>query len=185
MFSAAFGTLLAMSIVPDTKDWTWVLESVCPECTFDVRTIRKTEIGNLIRENALAWNAELANGGAALAVRPSPDRWSTQEYAGHVRAVFRLYLYRLNLMLAEDGPHYPDWNQDATADEEDYNAQNVATISREITEAAEALADRFDEASGNDWERTGYRSDGAAFTVTSFARYLVHDPVHHLWDVQR
>jgi len=29
----------------------------------------------------------------------------------------------------------------------------------------------------------GRRSDGAVFTVASFARYMVHDPVHHLYDV--
>ena len=29
------------------------------------------------------------------------------------------------------------------------------------------------------------RSDGAAFTIDSFSRYLVHDPVHHVWDVER
>ena len=26
-------------IVPDDKDWTWVLERVCPECGFDARSI--------------------------------------------------------------------------------------------------------------------------------------------------
>jgi hypothetical protein len=30
---------------------------------------------------------------------------------------------------------------------------------------------------------TQRRGDGARFTVESFARYLVHDPVHHLFDV--
>ena len=29
------------------------------------------------------------------------------------------------------------------------------------------------------------RSDGVAFTVVSFARYFLHDPVHHLDDVRR
>jgi len=31
--------------------------------------------------------------------------------------------------------------------------------------------------------RTGRRSDGAEFTVDTFARYFVHDPIHHLHDV--
>ena len=31
--------------------------------------------------------------------------------------------------------------------------------------------------------RTGRRSDGARFTVTTLGQYLVHDPVHHLNDV--
>lgn len=34
-------------------------------------------------------------------------------------------------------------------------------------------------------ERPGYRSDGAAFTVASLARYHLHDVVHHTWDVRR
>jgi hypothetical protein len=34
-----------------------------------------------------------------------------------------------------------------------------------------------------DWSRPGHRSDGAVFTIDSFTRYLLHDPLHHLWDV--
>jgi hypothetical protein len=33
--------------------------------------------------------------------------------------------------------------------------------------------------------RTGRRSDGSVFTVTTLAVYYAHDPVHHLWDVRR
>jgi hypothetical protein len=33
------------------------------------------------------------------------------------------------------------------------------------------------------WQRTGTRTDGARFSVDSFARYLIHDPVHHLHDI--
>jgi hypothetical protein len=36
---------------------------------------------------------------------------------------------------------------------------------------------------GDQWRRTGNRGDGARFTVETFARYLMHDPVHHLYDV--
>lgn len=38
-----------MPIVPDTKDWTWVLERTCPECNFDVRGFPRDEIGSMIR----------------------------------------------------------------------------------------------------------------------------------------
>jgi len=47
------------------------------------------------------------------------------------------------------------------------------------------LADRFNSiATDEQWTRTGYRSDGEAFTVESFSRYFIHDPIHHLWDVR-
>jgi len=49
--------------------------------------------------------------------------------------------------------------------------------------AASAIAARFASLGANDLERVGRRSDGASFTVASFARYEIHDPLHHLWDV--
>ena len=53
----------------------------------------------------------------------------------------------------------------------------------EIHAAAAAVASRFESVSGEQWDRPGRRSDGAAFTVETFGRYFVHDPVHHLYDV--
>lgn len=168
-------------ITPDDKDWTWVLERPCLECGFDARRVDPTAVGDLVRDNASAWQGVLAR--PDVAERSRPDRWSPLEYACHVRDVLRLYLERLDLMLTQDGPHYPNWDQDATAVEQRYGEQRPAAVAVELTRAAAALADRFDEVEGEQWSRTGFRSDGAAFTVDTFARYFVHDPIHHLWDV--
>ena len=56
-------------------------------------------------------------------------------------------------------------------------------MAAELAEAAELLAAKFDGVSGEAWQRTGSRSDGAHFTIESFARYFIHDPIHHLYDV--
>lgn len=172
------------TIVPDEKDWTWVLERVCPECGADVRSFPVDTVGELIRENAREWSTHLIAANR-VTERPQPDKWSLLEYTAHVRDVYRLYLFRLNLMLSEDGPSYPNWDQDETALTERYNEQDPNVVRVELESAADALAARFDGVTGNDWGRTGYRSDGAEFTVETFARYLLHDPVHHLWDVRR
>jgi DinB superfamily len=173
-----------MPITPDTKDWTWVLERRCPECGFDARAFSREEVGQMVRANAAGWQDVLARPDD-LTTRPADDRWSALEYACHVRDVFRIYDRRLEMMLTEDGPDFPNWDQDATAVEERYNEQDPATVAGDITTAAARLADRFDGVSGDTWQRTGNRSDGARFTVESFARYLIHDPVHHLDDVAR
>ena len=166
---------------PDDKDWTWVLELPCPECGFDASTFPATEVAAALRANAAAWRSRLAH--PAVAQRPSEDRWSALQYACHVRDVFRVYLARLDRMLDEDGPHYDNWDQDATATEQRYDLASPATVAAELTAAASALADRFDSVQGDQWQRTGFRSDGASFTIDTFARYFIHDPVHHLWDV--
>jgi hypothetical protein len=170
-----------MPIVPDSKDWTWVLERRCPECGFDASTTQSADVAEMIRSNASSWGPVLTR--PDVRSRRTDDRWSALEYACHVRDVFRLYDERLRLMLETDDPRYPNWDQDATAVSDRYNEQDPVTVGAELRDAAERLATRFDEVSGNDWHRTGTRSDGARFTVDSFSRYLIHDPIHHLWDV--
>jgi hypothetical protein len=133
-----------MAIVPDAKDWTWVLQRPCPECGLDTSSFAREGIPAMIRANAAAWREPL--GSPDVVRRPLPDKWSALEYGCHVRDVLKLYDYRLSLMLTEDNP-------------------------------------RFDRVSEAQWDRPGRRGDGAVFTVESFARYFVHDPVHHLYDV--
>ena len=170
-------------IVPDAKDWTWVLDRPCPECGLDTRTVDPHSVGAMLRVNAVSWREVLAGPHESVRARPAPGVWSALEYGCHVRDVFRLYDERLRLMRTQDGPHYPNWNQDATAVEARYGEQDPAHVSAELLDAATTLAGSLDDVHGAEWERTGFRSDGAAFTVSTFARYLVHDPVHHLHDV--
>jgi len=168
-------------IVPDAKDWTWVLERPCPECGIDTRLLVATDVPAVLRANAVAWRPVLAQ--PDVRERPSDDRWSALEYGCHVRDVFRLYDQRLALMLADDDPTFANWDQDATAVEDRYRDQDPATVTDELEVAGRALAASFDAVRPDEWARTGTRSDGARFTVDTFARYLVHDPVHHLYDV--
>ena len=168
-------------IEPDDKDWTWVLDRPCPECGFEAAGFDRGDLGAMIRQNAAAWTEVLAGDG--VAVRTRDDRWSALEYACHVRDVFRIYDERLALMLSQDDPLFPNWDQDAAAVDDDYAGQDPSAVAAGIVAAGERLAAAFDAVEGDQWRRPGRRSDGASFTVESFARYFVHDPIHHLWDV--
>ena len=158
-----------------------MLERSCPECGLDTSSFSVAEIPGMIQANAAAWQREL--GAPDAARRPRPDKWSPLEYGCHVRDVFRLYDYRLGLMLAEDDPLFPNWDQDETAVSDRYGEQDPAEVARQLAADADAIAGRFAGVGGDQWSRTGRRSDGAAFTVETFGRYFVHDPVHHLYDV--
>ena len=41
-------------IVPDTKDWTWVLERPCPECGFDTAAQSLSDLPGLVHDTAVA-----------------------------------------------------------------------------------------------------------------------------------
>ncbi|MFJ9608246.1 DinB family protein [Kitasatospora sp. NPDC101176] len=177
------GGVVPGGIVPDGKDWTWVLERPCPDCGLDTPAVVREDVAGMVRANAAAWRAVLSGDAGEVARRPAPGVWSALEYACHVRDVFRLFRVRLGLMLAEDGPSFANWDQDGTAVAERYGEQRPEVVAGELAEAAEVLAVAFEGVTGGQWLRTGDRSDGARFTVESFARYLIHDPVHHLFDV--
>jgi len=171
-----------MAIIPDTKDWTWVLQRPCPECGFDTKGFPAKAVPGMIMANAAAWQAAL-DGASDVRARPELGKWSPLEYACHVRDVFRLFDQRLELMLSQDDPQFPNWDQDETAVADRYGEQDPAEVAAALRRAAFAIAGRFETVTGDQWRRTGGRSDGARFTVDTFARYLVHDPVHHLYDV--
>jgi SAM-dependent methyltransferase len=170
-----------MTIEPDTKDWTWVLDRPCTECGFDAPHLDRARVPQAIRDNATLWEVVLGTDDAA--VRPSGNVWSPLEYACHVRDVNRLFDRRLRQMLDEDAPTFDSWDQDAAAEEADYGSEDPATVGAEVVAAADAVATSYEEVDEAGWGRTGRRSDGADFTVDSFARYHLHDLVHHAHDV--
>ncbi|OZC80022.1 methyltransferase type 12 [Rhodococcus sp. 06-418-5] len=171
-----------MPIDPDTKNWTWVLERACPDCGFDSSAVVYDDIPDLIRADVERWETVLQRNDAAL--RPDDSTWSALEYAAHVRDAHRIFRTRLALVLAEDDPEFANWDQDATALAENYNAQDPAKVASELGDAARALADDFAAVPPENRQRTGRRSDGSNFSVESLAAYYIHDPIHHLWDVR-
>lgn len=171
-----------MAILPDNKDWTWVLERRCPECGFVASEVQRGQIAPRIRANAETWVGILADDPERLGRRAHDDRWSPLEYACHVRDVFRVVDKRLNLMLTLDDPTYQNWDQDRTAVEDHYENQDPKSVATELSQAAATLASDFDTVEGATWERPGTRSDGARFTVQTIGQYALHDAVHHVHD---
>lgn len=84
----------------------------------------------------------------------------------------------------DNDPTFQNWDQDATAVEERYGEQDPATVAGELAEAAGRLADGYSSLRHGAESRPKSRSDGARFTIESFGRSIVHDPTHHLVDVE-
>jgi hypothetical protein len=161
----------------------WVLQQQCPECGFDTQSFPPDDIGRLSRGAAEPWPAFLTH--PLVRKRPDDECWSALEYGCHVRDVFRLGVYRLQRMLQEDNPQFDNWDQDETAVAERYDLQDPVEVADQILAAATAFGDLYDTVATDQWHRPSMRSDGSPFTVDSFGRYLVHDPVHHVFDVRR
>ncbi len=162
------------------------MERSCPACGFDPSTVRRAEVAERIAASSAGWDGVLAD--RAARERPDDGTWSPLEYACHVRDVHDLMRERLGLMLSYDesasgGATFANWDQDATATEERYHAQDPAVVARELAAAAAAFAGAYRAVDDGQWQRKGLRSNGSTFTVASFAAYALHDLEHHRVDV--
>lgn len=185
------------AIAPETTDWTFVIDKGCQQCgftpqdvastgdrlraTIGVRPLRLGASGAALRPATATWQQVLSRPDARD--RPSPTVWSPVEYACHVRDTCRIFRERLELMLREDDPTFANWDQDATAVDEDYFHQVPAEVARQLATEAEATAAAFDAVRPDQWERPSRRSNGSRFTVRTFAIYFLHDIEHHVHDV--
>ena len=169
-------------IDPETKDWIWVLDRPSADCGFDPGAQSVAAVPDLLRQNAMAWD-ELVHEGVVRSGRSDPLRWSSLEYLCHVRDAFGHLDRRLALMVSEEDPEFPYWDQDTCAVENRYDDQEPGTVVAQLSVAAEVLASRIGDLPESALTRTGRRDDGAPFTVASISLYALHEADHHLADV--
>jgi len=82
---------------------------------------------------------------------------------------------------ARAGPR--QWRPAAHGQQHGARSRPLSACPAELAAAAGVIAVHFDDIAPRQWQRSGSRSDGADFTIESFGRYFIHDPVHHLYDV--
>ena len=172
----------AREITPDGKDWTWVLERRCTECGFEAGAVPREQLGERFFVAAEEW-VQILDENPAVEARPAPGVWSPLEYGAHVRDLYVLTGDRLELMLTQDEPVFANWNQDETALTGRYGEQDPEQVAEDLEAAGQRLVSLVAEIEPRAWGRTGTRSNGSAFTVTTLLQYVLHDVVHHLWDV--
>ena len=151
------------AIEPDTKDWTWVLAGPVPiAVTTPRRDPHRRRRPHPSRRRRLGDPA----GSARVTDRPAPGVWSVLEYGCHVRDVHRIFDQRVHLMLAEDDPQFPNWDQDETALADDYGAQDP-TPSQTSCGGGERGRRYLRAVPDDAWSRRGLRSNGSEFTIAS------------------
>ena len=171
-------------IVPDDKDWTWVLERACPECGFDASGFDVRDVGGLIRDNTGSWlttlDAPAGNAAGPATPRPLVDARVRRPRARRPPAVSRT---------ADDDARRGRPVVSELGSGRDRGRQRVQRAGPRGRRRSSTPRPRHWPTRSTRSVRTiGSGAGGAATAPRSpsraFARYLIHDPVHHLWDVR-
>lgn len=164
----------------ETRDWTFVLDSGCPECGWtpwpDPTSLRRAW-----DRNVAVWPELVTAEGAET--RLDEHTWSPKEYGAHVRDMIRLLRIRASMMLAWHDPEFFNWDGDgANVVRRDW-AEDPQDLATDLKRAADETGRFLDALAPEQLERHGHRGDGAPFTVLSLWQYMGHDVEHHVWDV--
>lgn len=126
-----------------------------------------------MRANAAGFRAALQRGDVRTRRPPAtpadPDPWSAVERATQAADVYEAADERLNRMLKKKNPTFAGWNRDRAAVEDRYAAGEVDKLAYRLASTAGKVADLVDKVRADRWDRTGTRTDGAMFTVESYA----------------
>jgi hypothetical protein len=114
--------------------------------------------------------------------RPVDSQWSIAEYADHVREVIFGMRFLLDIAVTQPGTDLgepPSSPFDRDPRQIDIDAALVG-IEREVT----SLLNTYSELSPNEWVSI-VTLDGANVDPHWIVRHAVHDPTHHLLDIER
>lgn len=164
----------------------------CEECGFQWSSVSAANGADALRSLGRRYQAPLTrflageDADALVRQRPSDDTWSVLEYAVHVRDVLRVWNWGVKQAVNEDGFVFPraDIDQDKTAVDAAYNAQDRLTTAAEIAESAERFATRAEKLSPEEWRHTAV-FDPDTVTVEWMVGKAAHEGHHHLLDIGR
>ena len=178
------GTIGVVSIEPDTKDWTWVIEEPCGQCGFDPGGVARADFADLVHENTRGWYDVLAD--PDFAVRPAPHVWSRLEYACHVRDVHELFAQSGAADARRGRPDVRELGPGRHRRREGLRPPGPRGGRRRRWSSGRPRSRRSTRRSRTS---SGSAPVAAATAPCSPSRrsgvYHLHDVVHHLWDVTR
>lgn len=154
----------------------------CSSCGLVAAGIETEVAADRLESGAAEWLQILTSNPAANS-RPHEAQWSPLEYGAHVRDRIELAHARLVLMLIEDQPHVTHWDQDEAAISGDYANLDADQVGAEITTVTETFVGRIRSLEESQRDRSATGPDGGHITVRALLQDVVHDVVHHLWDV--
>lgn len=145
-----------------------------------------SKIPALIRSVASEIVDEIAQHESHWATRPSDERWSTSEYACHVRDVILSLRERVILASVLDQPTGTALYRDDRVRIGLYANESVSHVSNDISSAADLLARTIAALPEGFDQRTMIYSAQTPMEVTLqwVAAQGLHEAVHHLGDIR-
>jgi hypothetical protein len=115
----------------------------------------------------------------ARATGEGEDAWSIVEIVCHLRDAEAKVLERLKLMLNEDNPYLPAYDQAALAEESTYRSQSLDEALASFVALRQEQVGILETLDTDQWARTGDHEEAGQITIQGQTMHIAaHDVVH-------
>ena len=116
---------------------------------------------------------------ALLKRRPTPNKWSAHEHACHLAVVHRLFVNRLEHILASPAPVITPYDPGQSDPDDLLLNMDLLDSLRRYVDDRGRLVGRLLELSASDWNRTAEHAEYSHYSVLIMFRHLaLHDFFH-------
>lgn len=114
-----------------------------------------------------------------------PKGWTVVEVVCHLRDFDLFFQHRAQLILRQDNPALPNYDQEALAIERSYVNQDVHQAYTVLVESRRQLVEFFESLTAAQWERAGIHPKRGHFTMTDAVIQVGHHDCMHLEQITR
>ncbi len=115
----------------------------------------------------------------ATTLRDGANGWTILESLCHLRDYDEFFQARARLIIEQEYPTLPAYDQEALAIERKYNEQNLMQVYAELVESRRRFIEFFFVLTNEQWERAGQHPDDGHFTMTEAVMEVSrHDLIH-------
>jgi DinB family protein len=159
----------------------------CDECGFVYELDIASAAGAAIVEGAGELAGLMRDPAVDLRSRRQPAAWSPLEYGCHLRDVFLVQRERVLAARRVDRPEFDPMGRDERVEHDGYAEQDPGDVARQLTDAAQLLANVLSRLGPEEWDRTVTYSypQQAQRSLRWVAVHTMHEVRHHLLDVRR
>jgi hypothetical protein len=160
--------------------------ATCEGCGFRWSEVTADEVPSRVSVATSSFVHVIETAGANANARPSPERWSILEYAGHMRDVFISIRERIMRACVEDEPVGTPMYREERVNLGLYRLDTPSIVAKELTTLSALFARTFQSLPEPFLERrlTYSTVTPAKVTILWAGAQAVHEVEHHLADAQ-
>lgn len=116
--------------------------------------------------------------------RPAPDVWSVNAYARHLADATGVILQRIDLIIAENHPYLPYWDEAADAEEKNIDNSPADDSVPVLAEGVRVFGERMRSLPDGAWNRVGVHERAGEIRLSEIAHDMAHEVEHHAQDIR-